>query len=106
MRVATFSFPAQATAFPNDMTFDGSHRLLVTDSFGGKVWVATNLTADGPLTPWATDASLAPVHASAFGADGITWDGASNLYVNNNDTGAIVRIAVAGDGSAGAITRS
>jgi sugar lactone lactonase YvrE len=107
--VATFAFPAAADGkpnpyfgFPNDMTFDGNHRLYVTDSIGGKVYTVADAEHDSTLTLWASDPELAPTQPKAFGANGISWDGAGAMYVNNNDTGALVRIPLKSDGTAGA----
>jgi hypothetical protein len=91
-------------AFPNDLAFDSAHRLYVTDSFGGKIWTVADVNGNATLTQWVADTSLAPAAANSFGADGITWDGTGNFYVNNNNTGAIVRVARNSDGSAGAVT--
>jgi len=102
MLAATFTFPAATTGVtPNDFALDSAHRLYVSDSFGGKLWRVTDTSADAELSMWTSEALLAPVSANAFGADGITFDGVSNLFVNNNDTGKLVRIAINGDGSAG-----
>jgi hypothetical protein len=89
---ATFTVPMGG--FPNDMVLDAAHKLYVTDSFGGNVWTIADVTHDGALTVFAHDALLAPVHMNAFAADGITFDGTNTLYVNNNDTGALVKIAL------------
>jgi len=111
--LATYSFPGSPAAteppkptlgFPNDLAFDAEHHLFVTESFGGAVYRVSDLETSSTMSLWVTDPSLAPVHMSAFGANGISWDG-SGFYVNNNDTGAVVRIAMNDDGSAGAITR-
>jgi sugar lactone lactonase YvrE len=105
---ATFRFPEPPDAgpnpyfaLPNDLAFDASHRLYVTDSFGGKVYTVADVTSDQTMAVWVGDASLLPASQGAFGADGISFDGASNFYVNNNSTGAIVQVPQAADGSAG-----
>jgi hypothetical protein len=109
---ATFKFPDARTPdggnpnlkFPNDIAFDGAHRLYVTDSFGGSVYVVADVTSDATMAAWSSDAHLAPTRAGAFGATGISWDGASSFYVNNNETGALVKIPLNGDGTAGPVT--
>jgi sugar lactone lactonase YvrE len=109
---ATFTFPDATTPdggnpkvkFPNDIAFDGAHRLYVTDSFGGNVYVVADVTSDATMAAWSSDANLAPTHAGGFGATGISWDGSSGFYVNNNDTGALVKISLNGDGTAGPVT--
>ena len=105
---ATFRFPVPADAganpyfgVPNDLAFDASHRLYITDSFGGNVYTVADVTSDGTMVVWVSDPSLLPASQGAFGADGITFDGASNFYVNNNSTGAIIQISQKGDASAG-----
>jgi len=109
-RIATFSFPGATLAdggsnpyagFPNDMAFDGAHALYVTDSFYGNVYKVTDLTADGAMAVWTNVPALAPATQGTFGADGITWDRASNFYVNNNNTGAVVRVPINANGTAG-----
>ncbi len=106
---ATFRFPEPADAgqsryfaLVNDLAFDAAHRLYVTDSFGGKVYTVADVTSDATMAVWVSDPSLLPATQGSFGADGISFDGASNFYVNNNSTGRIVRIPQKGDGSAGA----
>src|SRR5207249_1143790 len=82
---ATFTFPAAATRpggnpnvkFPNDITFDGAHRLYVTESFGGSVYVVGDVTSNATMAAWSSDARLAPKHMGGFGATGISWDGSS-----------------------------
>jgi len=110
--LATYSFPGAprdtdppkpTLGFPNDLAFDAAHHLFVTESFGGAVYRVSDLEKSSTMSLWATDPGLAPVHMGAFGANGISWDG-SGFYVNNNDSGAVVRIAMNADGSAGAIT--
>ena len=96
--------PNPALGFPNDLAFDASHRLYVTDSFGGRVYRVSDLETSSTMSLWATDPSLAPTHMGTFGADGISWDGAG-FFVNNNDTGALVRIGMNSDGSAAAVTQ-
>jgi sugar lactone lactonase YvrE len=107
--LATFKFPDAGggnpnVKFPNDLALDGAHRLYVTESLAGTVYVVDDVTFDATMAVWSSDANLAPSHMGAFGATGISWDGSSSLYVNNNDTGALVKISVNGDGSAGAAT--
>jgi hypothetical protein len=88
-------------ALPNDMAFDGSHRLYVTDSFGGRVYAVPDIATAANLEVWAADATLLPAAPNTFGADGISWDGSSNFYVNNNSSGALIRIPLNPDGTAG-----
>jgi len=108
--LATFSFPGATTmdgganpyaGFPNDLAFDGTRRLYVSDSFGGKIYRVVDVSSDALMEEWAAVPALAPANANAFGADGITFDGASNFYVNNNNTGALVRVPLNSNGTAG-----
>jgi sugar lactone lactonase YvrE len=85
--------------FCNDLAFDAAGRLYVTDSFSGTVL----RLEDGALVPWLEDPALAPAMAGAFGLDGIAFTGGA-LYVTKFDTGGVYRIAIAADGSAGAVT--
>jgi sugar lactone lactonase YvrE len=104
--LATYAFPGTQgpyVAFPNDFAFDGAGNLYVSDSFGHLYRLTAAASAhDATLELWSSDPLLAPTSASGFGADGITWDGAGNLYVNNNQTGKLVRVPINADGSAGA----
>ena len=64
----------------NDLGFDGKHNLYATDSFGKIYQLANGAQA---LTQWSADPLLAPPSATTFGADGIAWDGGTNMYVTN-----------------------
>jgi hypothetical protein len=88
--------------FCNDMAFDATGTLYVTDSFSGTV---LRLPAGGSaLEPWLTDAALAPAQQGAFGLDGIVaTDGA--LYLTKLDTGGLYRVAIGDDGRPAAMTR-
>lgn len=96
-----FGTTGTTMAVCNDMTFDGTGNLFVTDSLGSIYQLAAGGTA---LTQWAMDATLQPAGAMQFGADGIAYDGAGNLFVTNISKGTIVRLAInAGTGAVGAI---
>jgi hypothetical protein len=108
--IATFSFPGATlvdggsnpyVGFPNDMVFDGAHALYVTDSFYGNIYKVADITTSAPMAVWTNVPALAPATQGTFGADGITWDGASSFYVNNNNTGAVVRVPINANGTAG-----
>jgi hypothetical protein len=95
------TFSLGANRFCNDMAFDAIGNLYVTDSFSGTVLRLA--PAGAALEPWLSDPALAPAQAGAFGLDGVVAvDGA--LYLTKLDTGGIYRVAIAADGSAGAIT--
>lgn len=85
----------------NDMGFDGQGNLYVTDPKAGAIFKLAKGAA--ALTMWLSNAALAPASAMGFGVDGISWDGANNLYVNNNEKATLLRIPIMADGSAGTI---
>jgi len=89
--------------FPNDLTFDAERdRLLVTESQGGVVYA---VGTDGSRTTWLDDDRL---DTESFGANGIASDAVGNVYVAvtraANETGRLLRVPVADDGSAGEAT--
>jgi sugar lactone lactonase YvrE len=95
------SYAFSAPAFCNDFTLDGAGNLFVSDSLG-KVHV---LRKDATkLEIWISDPLLAPPTPSGFGADGICFDGGSNLYVNTFTTSTLLRIPILSDGTAGTTT--
>ena len=93
----TYAFPSPA--FCNDMAFDGNHNLYVTDSFG-KIYRLPD--GGSALAVWSSDPKLASAMPMGFGADGIVWDGKSSLYVTSFTDGALLRIPINPDGTAGA----
>ncbi|HEY4032045.1 MAG TPA: hypothetical protein VGM25_16990 [Caulobacteraceae bacterium] len=91
----SYPMPYGAKSFCNDFAVDKAGNLYATDTVGGAVH---RLKKGGTaLEEWAKDAKLA-------GADGIAMGGDGNLYVNSFQTHKMFRIAIAKDGSAGAIT--
>lgn len=94
--VAAYGFPAPA--FCNDLAVDGAHRLYVTDSLGALY----RLDGDH-LAVWSRDPLLAPSAPGGFGANGVAWDGADGLYVTSFADNRLLRVAIAADGSAGAV---
>ena len=100
-----FSAGSAATppmAFANGLDFVGSD-LFVADSEG----VIYKVNASGVATAWSQDPLLAPSTSACggkvplpIGANGITHD-ANAVYVTNTDYGRLVKIPIAGDGSAG-----
>lgn len=95
-----------ALVFPNGFAWGDDGTLFVTDSaYGGVMTV----DADGVVAPWVQDPLLAGdasncggTSSIAVGANGIVRDGDS-LLVAGNDTGVLVRVPIADDGSAGEI---
>lgn len=53
----------------------------------------------GTLSPWSADPALTGPNA-ALQIDGIAFDGRSSIYTTNNDTGQLLRVDIAADGSA------
>lgn len=92
--------------FPNGFAFDDSGTLYVTDSAAGAIF---RVDALGTAEVWAADPLLAPdatacgQNASiAVGANGLAFsDGA--FYVASSDQGALARIPIESDGSAGTL---
>lgn len=94
-----------ANTFANDFVFDAAGNAYVTDPFLGKIW---KVTSAGALSTWLENPLLAgnPTAPALifhpFGADGIAFDQRKkNLYIGNLDAGAIVKVPVNADGSAG-----
>jgi hypothetical protein len=82
---------------PNGMALDDRNgNLYVADSALGTVWKVP--ARGGAPTAWATGPSLAEV--SFAGANGLVMHG-NAVWVGNLDKGAIVRIPILSDGSAG-----
>lgn len=95
----------KAMAFVNGLAFKGTD-LFITDSTG------TIFKADvnGLTSEWLTDTALAGDENDCklgngfpIGANGIAVD-ATNVYVTNTDKGTLHKIAINGNGTAGAIT--
>ena len=105
---ATLFASAPGLNFPNGLVFDDSGALLVTDSLSGIIF---KIDTKGVATKWASDPLLvgdtkaACANGAAFpiGANGIVVaNGAA--YVVNTDKGSLLKIAINGDGTAGAIS--
>lgn len=96
------SYPFPAPGFCNDLSFDASGNLFVTDSFGKILKLAKGASS---LGVWNADALLAPSSATGFGADGIAFDGAGNFYVNTFTDSRFLRIPVMSDGTSGTLRR-
>jgi sugar lactone lactonase YvrE len=93
--------------FPSDAEADEDGALYVTDSATG---VVLRAEPDGTTDVWATDPLLfgdrtaCGNDAAAFdvGGNGLVWTDDA-VYVANTDHGAILRIPIAADGTAGAV---
>ena len=97
--------------FPNDVLYDGAReRLLVTESFGGRVYEVP-LDATDPATAAAVWVDADSLDTETFGANGLTFgpggDDAVFVAVTRatdaagDDVGRLVRVPVVRDGSAG-----
>lgn len=89
--------PMPADAVLNALVIDQPrNRFLVTDSAGGRVWVAP--LPGGKPSVWSADPALAP--SRFFGANGMKVH-AGAVWVSNYDLGTIMRIPVEESGTAG-----
>ena len=95
------SYPFPAPGFCNDLSFDASGNLFVTDSFGKVLELSKGASS---LVVWNADALLAPSTATGFGADGIAFDGVGSFYVNTYTDHRLMRIPVSGDGKSGPVS--
>lgn len=91
------------TTLPNGILFlENDPRLLVTDSFSGRLWT---VTPNGKSDVWLSDQLLEPDGSSdapfPVGADGLAINQAGDVFVSNLDKGLIVRVPVSPDGSPG-----
>ena len=93
-----------AMTFPNGLAFDRSGRLFVADSGGAIFTVDVN----GKVAEWLRDPLLAGDPNACpgllplpIGANGIVVT-EHDVWVTNTDHGALVRVPIAGDGTAGA----
>jgi sugar lactone lactonase YvrE len=98
---AAGSYPFPQGGVCNDMVLGPAHRLYVTDS-AGRIYVLPS--GGNALGLFSDDPQLVPSAAGGFGADGIVWDGDATLYVNAFSDARLLRIPVAADGKAGAVT--
>ena len=85
-----------ADGIPNDLAFDNSGNLFVTDSALGQIW---KIDRRGNPEVWFADPLLLGDSAHpvavvrALGANGIAFDQSEhNLYVSNTDYGRVLRI--------------
>jgi len=104
--VKKYAYPNVGGSICEDLVFDASHNLFITDAFSGFVYELPN-GADA-IVKWTGDKSLVgaspstPEHVPGFGAHGITYDGSSNLYVTNFHDSTLIRIPIQANGAAGA----
>jgi sugar lactone lactonase YvrE len=89
----------------NELAEDDAGNLYVTDSFGARILrlAAADRRTPDRLAVWAAGPELAPA-PMGFGANGIAYDaGAGAVLTVNTSTGALIRIPVNADGTAGAL---
>lgn len=88
---------------PNGLAIDPAGRTLyIADSFQATIWSVP--VSGGSVTPWLTDAALAPVITEALpiGANGLrSHNGA--LWVSNFNQGTLLRVPVTATGTPGPI---
>jgi sugar lactone lactonase YvrE len=100
--------PSQGAGL-NALTFDSAGNVYVSDSFLGVIWKTSS--SGGVASSWAADPLLTTVESPVkhgvppFGANGIEFSQAGTaMYVANTGDDRILKIAVNGNGSAGAVT--
>ncbi len=94
--------------FPNGLVFNAAGDLFVTDSGAGTIFKINN---KGVVTTWLTDPLITGDIAAKcpsglgfpLGANGIVQSG-TDFYVTNTDKASMAKIAIKGDGTAGAVT--
>lgn len=92
-----------AGAGPDGLAIDPAGRTLyIADSFKATIWSVP--VSGGSVTPWLTDAALAPVPTEALpiGANGLRFHNGA-LWVSNFNKGTLLRVPVTGTGAAGPI---
>lgn len=77
--------------FCNDLTFDDTGNLYVTDSFSGTVQKLPK--GASAFETWVEDPRFIPDAQGAFGLDGIVYAGGA-LYINKLDTGELFEISL------------
>lgn len=92
-------------ALLNGLAFDARGNLYVSDSLEGKVH---RVARDGSVTDWSADTLLQGVNPtscgsfpSAGGVNGLAFDKHGDMFVTNTTIGAVVRIPIANNGTAG-----
>ncbi|MCF4123151.1 hypothetical protein L1785_19445 [Antribacter sp. KLBMP9083] len=92
-----------AGAGPNGLAIDpAGDTLYIADSFQATIWSVP--VSGGSVTPWLTDAALAPVVTEALpiGANGLRFHNGA-LWVSNFNQGTLLRVPVTPAGAAGPI---
>jgi hypothetical protein len=92
-----------AGAGPNGLAIDSTGTILyIADSFTSTIWSVP--VSGGSVTPWLTDAALAPVPTEALpiGANGLRFHNGA-LWVSNFNQGTLLQVPVTDTGTAGPI---
>jgi DNA-binding beta-propeller fold protein YncE len=90
-------------AGPNGLAIDpAGDTLYIADSFQATIWSVP--VSGGSVTPWLTDAALAPVPTEALpiGANGLRFHNGA-LWISNFNKGTLLRVPVTTAGGAGPI---
>ncbi|MFI5682214.1 SMP-30/gluconolactonase/LRE family protein [Streptomyces cellulosae] len=90
-----------ADSGPNGLAVDSAGRTLyIADSLKGTIWSVP--VSGGSVTPWLTDAALAPVPTEALpiGANGLRFHNGA-LWISNFNKGTLLRVPITGTGTAG-----
>ena len=85
-------------AICNDLVRVADGTLYATDSMAGRILRLP--VGGGDLEVWSDAPVFAPT-LDDFSINGIAWDGGANLFVSLIDTGALYRVPIADDGTAG-----
>ncbi|WP_454860103.1 SMP-30/gluconolactonase/LRE family protein [Promicromonospora soli] len=88
---------------PNGLAIDpAGDTLYIADSFQATIWSVP--VTGGAVTPWLTDAALAPVPTEALpiGANGLRFHNGA-LWVSNFNQGTLLQVPVTPTGAAGPI---
>ncbi|WP_329332857.1 hypothetical protein OG252_00715 [Streptomyces sp. NBC_01352] len=88
---------------PNGLAIDAAGRTLyIADSLKGTIWSVP--VSVGSVTPWLTDAALAPVPTEALpiGANGLRFHNGA-LWATNFNKGTLLQIPVTATGTAGPV---
>ncbi len=102
---ATNIAPLPAALALNGLAFDARGNLYVSDPITATIY---RIARDGAVSAWTTDATItgSPTACGGFpfgplGANGIAFNKHGDMFVLNTSQGAVARISVGPDGSAG-----
>jgi hypothetical protein len=104
--VKKYAVPNPGSSICEDLVFDTSHNLFLTDAFTGAVFKLADGASE--IVPWTSDPMLVGNSPSVtakipgFGAHGVTYDGTGSLYVTNFHDSTLIRIPIGAGGAPGA----